>query len=32
MDIFIDNKTQQYIKSKSEDKSIQVFVSKISGG
>lgn len=32
MDIFIDNKAEEYIKSKTEDNSIQVFISTIKGG
>lgn len=32
MDIYIDNKAEGYIKSNTEDKSIQVFISTIQGG
>lgn len=32
MDIYIDNKAEEYIKSKTEDMSIQVFISTIQGG
>lgn len=32
MDIYIDNKAEGYIKSKIEDKSIQVFIDKVGGG
>lgn len=32
MDIYIDNKAKEYIKSKTEDRSVQVFISTIQSG
>lgn len=32
MDIYIDNRAKEYIKSKSEDNSVQVLIEKLGGG
>ena len=32
MDIYIDNKAEEYIKSKTRDNSIQVYITKVGGG